>query len=359
MKITRTLAALLATLATFAAMTASHWAAPAAGSRIAHAAQPQANATLGWANEKMPPGMRKGEQSNEYVWEKDGSVMVYVPAGEFSMGRDWAIAHEKPVHTVRLSAFYIDKYEVKRGAFRKFVSGSNYKTTAEQKGTGKIVRPTGVEEAKGKSWRDPGFEQDDSHPAVLVSWDDAKAYAAWAGKSLPTEAQWEKAATWDAAAPPEKRKRLHPWGNNAAAGRDAGTANIVLVGNFADVSFGELVPPGGHRDYLLHPEFGGQYNDDYVYTAPTGRFLRGRSPYGVLDMAGNVMEWCEDGYAADYYSRSPAVDPVNSDGRNGRIIRGSGYDEPSTTPKPSAFRNYLPAHESYTTIGFRCVVRAP
>lgn len=334
-------------------------AAIATSQPITPAIKPQASTTRGWSNEKMPPGMRKREQPNEYVWEKDGSVMVYVPAGEFSMGRDWAIPHEKPVHIVRLSAFYIDKYEVKRGAFKRFVDSGNYKTAAEQKGVGKVIRPTGLEEVKGKSWRDPGFEQDDIHPVVLVSWDDAKAYAAWAGKSLPTEAQWEKAATWDEAAPQERRKRLHPWGNSAAAGRFAGTANIVLVGNFADVSYGELVPPGSLRDYLLHPEFGGQYNDGYVYTAPTGRFPRGKSPYGVLDMAGNVMEWCEDGYAADFYSRSPTVDPVNADGSHGRVIRGSGYEEPSTTPKPSAFRNFLPAHESYTTIGFRCVVRVP
>lgn len=321
----------------------------------------ETNTTLGWSQEKMPTGMRKGAQPNEYIWEKDGSVMIYVAAGEFTMGRDWTFANEMPVHTVRLSAFYIGKYEVSRGAFKRFVEGTSYKTTAENKGIGKVIRPQGIEEAKGKSWRDPGFEQDDSHPVVLVSWDDAKAYAAWAGKRLPTEAQWEKTATWDEAAPVEKRKRLHPWGNNAAAGRDSGLKDPILVGNFADVSFGELVPAGAGtlRDYLLAPHFAGQYNDGYVYTGPVGKFPRGKSPYGALDMEGNVWEWCEDGYAEDFYGRPATVDPINTDGSQGRTFRGSAYDQPATTPKPSTFRAFLPSHESYTTIGFRCVVPAP
>src|SRR4051812_7030650 len=76
----------------------------------------QANTNLGWSGEIMPLGMRRAEQQNEYIWDKDGSVMVYVPAGQFIMGRDWIIPNEKPVHSVRLDAFYIDKYEVTRAA---------------------------------------------------------------------------------------------------------------------------------------------------------------------------------------------------------------------------------------------------
>lgn len=321
--------------------------------------QSQDPSTFGWAGEKMPSGMRRGTNKGEYVWEKDGSIMVYVPAGQSLMGWDWAIPDTKPVHTVRLDAFYIDKYEVRRGAFKRFVDSTAYKTTAERVGTGGVVRPQGTERAAGKSWRDPDFPQDDTHPVVLVSWDDAKAYAAWSGKSLPTEAQWEKAASWDEAALEGKKKRLHPWGDTQAAGRGAGTANLLKRGNFADVNFGNLMPEGAQfKGLLLDPNYGGQYDDGYVYTAPIGQFLDGVSPYGAFDMSGNVWEWCEDGYDKDFYSRPATNNPVNLDGRNGRVIRGSGYDTPSTGPHPSAYRSYLPADGRFTTIGFRCVIRA-
>ncbi|MET0621611.1 MAG: SUMF1/EgtB/PvdO family nonheme iron enzyme [Pyrinomonadaceae bacterium] len=354
----RTLFTLLAASMSFTALAAARFGTPAPRPQTSTAAPARAD-SLGWANEKMPPGMRKGEQPNEYIWEKDGSVMLYVAAGDFSMGRDWTIAHEMPVHTVRLGAYYIDKYEVRRGAFKRFADAAGYKTTAEQKGVGKVVGPQGLGEVKGKSWRDPGFEQDDNHPVVLVSWDDAKAYAAWVGKSLPTEAEWEKAATWDESAPADKKKRLHPWGNNAAAGRDSGLAIPILVGNFADVNYGALMPAGVQKDYIMAPHFAGQYDDGYVYTAPVGKFLRGKSPYGVLDMEGNVWEWCEDGYDPNFYSRPAVPNPVNNDGSKGRVARGCAYDEPATTPWPSTFRVFFPAGESFSSVGFRCVVRAP
>jgi sulfatase modifying factor 1 len=318
---------------------------------------------LGWANEKIPPGLRKSDQANEYVWEKDGSIMVYVRGGEFMMGRDWIIPNEKPVHTVRVDPFYIDKYEVTRSAFKKFVASTAYKTTAEQLGNGGVIRPQGVEQAAaGKSWRDPGFPQDDMHPVVMVSWNDAKAYAAWDGKSLPSEAQWEKAASWDDAAVGAKRKRVYCWGDTDVVGPGAGSATILKRGNFADVTFGEEIPdvnpPIPLKTLLTDDHWGGGYNDGYVYTAPVGKFERGQSPSGAFDMSGNVWEWCEDGYDADFYSRSPKDNPVNGDGKNGRVARGSAYDTPSTSVYPSAFRLFLPADARLSTVGFRLVVPA-
>jgi len=290
--------------------------------------------------------------------------MVYVPAGQFTMGRDWLIGerrNEEPVHTVYVDAFYIDKYETTRGAFRQFVEDMRYKTTAEKQGNGTVIHPNGAKELSGISWRDSGFVQEDSHPVVLVSWYDAKAYANWCGKSLPTEAQWEKAASWDESAPDDKKKRSHPWGNNAAAGPESGHKDLPKLGNFGDVRFGALIPEGTpFRNIFLDPYFGGQYDDGYVYTAPVGQFFPlGGSPYGAFDMNGNVREWCEDGFAEDFYSRSPKTNPVNSDGSKGRVVRGFGYETPCTAPSSSTVRLALPAERCISTIGFRCIVWGP
>jgi formylglycine-generating enzyme required for sulfatase activity len=299
--------------------------------------------------------MRKGAQPNEYVWEKDNSIMVYVPGGVFPMGRDFA-ENEKPVHSVKLRAYYIDKFEVTRGNFKQFVEQTHYITTAEKLGNGFVVLPQAGSQMPGKSWRDPGFPQDDQHPVVLVSWDDAKAFTKWAGKSLPTEAQWEKAASWDEA---NQKKRIHPWGDADPAGRGCGCQTPVKRGNYADVSFAQLLPDGPFKQYLLEPTFGGQYDDNFVYTAPVGRFPLGVSAYGVFDLSGNVAEWCEDVYVANFYAHSPATDPVNEEGKDGRVIRGSGYEYPCTAPRSTTFRAFAPPDGRFSTLGFRTVVLAP
>jgi formylglycine-generating enzyme required for sulfatase activity len=320
-----------------------------------------AQSNLGWANERLPVGLKKSEHQNEYVWEKDGSEMVYVPAGKFSMGRDYIPENEKPVHIVNLDAFYIDKYEVTRGAFGQFVKDKGYKTTAERLGSGVVLRPTGINDTKDVSWRNCGFDQNDNHPVVLVSWDDAKEYENWAGKSLPTEAQWEKAASWDQNAQEGKKKRQHPWGDNDPAGPGVGTADPKNLGNFADVNFALEIPAQGPlkslKDYLLDPHWGGQYDDGFVYTSPVGNYRFGQSPVGALDMAGNVWEWCEDGYDVNYYKHSPADNPVNTDGSNGRVIRGGAYDTPCPAPYPNSFRAFLAHDHRMTTVGFRGVVK--
>ena len=113
------------------------------------------------------------------ITSRDGASMMLIPAGEFRMGSDHGLNDEKPVHMVYLDAFYMDKYEVTNAQYRRF------------------VRETGHREPEGrrgfKPWSDDNFNGDD-HPVVCVKWEDAKAYAEWAGKRLPTEAEWEKAA---------------------------------------------------------------------------------------------------------------------------------------------------------------------
>src|SRR5215470_3195669 len=151
----------------------------------------------------------------------DGAEMVLVPAGEFIMGSDRdeldrlkasraSFGDEIPRHRVYLDAFYIDKYEVTNARFQQFVQ-AGYRTQAEREGWGFADTGEKWEKANGANWRAPqgpgssiaGLEQ---HPVVQVSQEDAKAYCAWAGKRLPTEAEWEKAARG-----PDGR--MYPWGD--------------------------------------------------------------------------------------------------------------------------------------------------
>ena len=131
----------------------------------------------------------------------DGAEMVLVPAGEFIMGSEEAAYYDiaKPRHQVYLDAFYIDKYEVTNARFQQFVQVTGQRTQAEREGSGYVYKGDKFELVNGANWRAPqgpgssiaGLEQ---HPVVQVSQEDAKAYCTWAGKRLPTEAEWEKVA---------------------------------------------------------------------------------------------------------------------------------------------------------------------
>ncbi len=203
------------------------------------------------------------------VSPKDGMVMVYVPAGEFRMGSD-IYDDEKPEHRVYLDGYWIDKTEVTNRMFRKFVKENGY-------------QPEGI------WWRaasDENIEGEDKHPVVNVSWNDAVAYCQWAGRRLPTEAEWEKAARGTDG-------RKYPWGNEAPKW---GLANIWDRGA-----------------------------DGYEYTAPVGSYPEGASPYGVLDMAGNVWEWVADWYDENYYDKSPAKNPAGPTTGELRVVRGGSW----------------------------------
>ena len=194
----------------------------------------------------------------------DGAPMVLVSAGEFTMGSN-EYEEEKPPHRVYLETFYLDTYEVTNARFQQFVQISNYRTRAERDGSGWADTGEKWETVNGASWRAPqgpgssitGLEQ---HPVVQVSQEDAKAYCAWAGKRLPTEAEWEKAARGTDG-------RRYPWGEQFDGARL----------NFCDVHCRR-----SWQDKAV--------NDGYRYTAPVGRYEGGKSPYGAYDMAGNVWE---------------------------------------------------------------------
>ena len=248
-------------------------------------------AATGVAHEEAPPGM------------------VWIPGGEFSMGSTGGEPNETPVHTVRVKGFWMDETEVTNAEFRKFVEATGYVTQGEKGFDPKDypTAPPGKLEAgslvfqktdgavplddhmrwwgfvPGAHWRHPegpGSDIDgkDDHPVVCISWDDASAYAKWAGKRLPTEAEWEFAAR-------------------------GGLKN-------ATYAWGEQFSPGGElRANLWQGDFPHENTaeDGYPSTAPVKSFPP--NGYGLYDVSGNVWEFVRDWYDPDYYIRSPEFSP--------------------------------------------------
>jgi formylglycine-generating enzyme required for sulfatase activity len=235
--------------------------------------------------------------------EKDGMVQVYVPAGAFSMGSDTGGGDEKPVHTVTLNAYWIDKTEVTNAMFTKFVQATGYKTDAEKAGKAYVYTGNGNwQEVNGAQWRNPHGPSSnitglDLHPVAQMSWNDAQAYCSWAGRRLPTEAEWEKAARGD------KDKRLYPWGDDKPNGSLLNFADKNLDASWADKTT----------------------DDGYKFTAPVGSYPKGASPYGVFDMAGNVWEWVNDWYDENYYRNSPSQNPTGPTSGQYRALRGGSW----------------------------------
>ena len=236
---------------------------------------------------------------------------IVVPAGPFTMGIDHPKAtDEKPSHQIYLSAFSVDRYEVTNARFAAFVAATGYQTEAEK---------SGAEKADSISWRQPhgpGSVADPTHPVVYVSWQDAHAYCAWRGGRLPTEAEWEKSARGSDG-------RLWPWGAKFAAGR----ANLWGT------------------------------EDGYEQLAPVGSFPSGASPYGALDMAGNVWEWCADWYDANYYATGPTKDPQGPETGRFKVLRGGSWINPVPVLRSINRFEVLPVERS-PYIGFRCA-RSP
>jgi formylglycine-generating enzyme required for sulfatase activity len=259
-----------------------------------------------------PPGATR-------VREADGMVMVYVPAGEFLMGEtqeqvETALKHCLaiydtdniccpsclrsfcPQHRVYLDAFWIDRTEVTNRQFEKFAQATDYRTKIEQAGAGQVWTGSYLDfrYVKRADWRHP--EGPDSNiagrmdvPVVQVSWNDAQAYCRWAGGQLPTEAQWEKAACGTDG-------RSYPWGNQEPS-----------------------------CQYAVMHDQGGNGCGQGENPMAVGSKPQGASPYGALDMAGNVWEWLADRYAEDYYTRSPASNPQGPDKGDEITSRGGSW----------------------------------
>ncbi len=250
-----------------------------------------------------------GRGYEEYRSPVDGAEMVKIPAGKFMMGSTEE-DREKPVHEVTLSDYCIDKYPVTNGQYRKFCDA-----------TGRDYPPD-----PSFSGMPDYFTKNADYPVVNVSWEDAQAYCEWAGKRLPTEAEWEKAARG-------QDGRKYPWGN---AGPDGSQCN------YADKRSG--------FDWANQ-----SVDDGYAQTSPVKQYPAGASPYGVMDMAGNVWEWCNDWYSADYYKRSPAEGLRGPDFGSCRVLRGGSWSDLPVVMR-CAYRYWDVPSYRYGSIGFRCAV---
>jgi len=237
---------------------------------------------------------------------RDGAEMVYVPAGEFIMGSE-DYSDEKPQRKVHLDGYWMHRYPVTVAQYRRFCS-----------------------ETRRKMPNPPHWGWKDDHPIVSVSWHDANAYAEWAGVALPTEAQWEKAARGTDG-------RQYVWGNQWPP--------PPMVGNFADETAGPM--------YALRLIIAG-YEDGYAETSPVGAFHAGASPYGCLDMAGNVWEWCADWYDSGYYAKAPNRNPAGPASGTTRVLRGGSWRSYDPFGLRASYRGHrTPGCRSNYT-GFRC-----
>jgi formylglycine-generating enzyme required for sulfatase activity len=215
--------------------------------------------------------------------------MVRVPAGEFRMGSDTQNPDERPLRTVRLDAFWVDRYEVTNSQYRDFVTRSGHRAPY--------------------TWED-GRLNGSLQPVVGVDWYDAQVYCAWAGKRLCTEAEWEKAARGTDG-------RSYPWGDEEPG---TGRANYDMrIGRPVDV----------------------------------GSYPEGASPYGPLDMAGNVWEWVADWYGRDYYRDAPARNPKGPESGTIRVYRGGSWANGAVSIVTTK-RGRLDPTARGDQIGFRC-----
>jgi formylglycine-generating enzyme required for sulfatase activity len=269
---------------------------------------------------------------SKQISPKDGMWMVFVPHGNFRMGSDNDTDYEKPMHTVWLDSFWIDRTEVTNVQFEKFVDESNYQTDAEQAGWSYVYDMASTRWVKesGVNWRHPrgpasNLDGLENHPVTYMSWNDALAYCSWAGRRLPSEAEWEKTARGTDG-------RIYPWGNQAPGGNLLNFADKSITVSWADKNI----------------------DDGYSFTSPVGNYPQGASPYGALDMAGNVWEWVNDWYDPNYYQQQVAwSNPAGPSARSGRVLRGGSWDDSAIVVRSSHRLGYYPM-DWYAFYGFRC-----
>lgn len=250
------------------------------------------------ASGSSDPAEAEADNASDNVMKEEPTQeeMVAIPAGPFVRGTETGGFDERPQRTIQLDAFAIDRHEVTNYYYQQFVVATGH-------------RKPGMPARYAKS---SGRMRGVNQPVVYVSWDDAEAYCRWKGKRLPTEAEWEKAMRGSDG-------RLWPWGNDE---RTNGA-------NWARV------------------------NDGYDVSATVGSFQSDKSPYGVMDGAGNVMEWVGDWYQETYYQESSEQNPVSPEFGTYRVLRGGGYTTTGGDIRITSRSKMMPDFRD-ETIGFRC-----
>ncbi len=226
----------------------------------------------------------------------DGMVMMYVPSGTFQMGSMSGHGNEQPVHSVTLSAYWIDRTEVTNAQY------------AQCTAAGKCSAPD--ETSSFTRSRYYGNTIYGNYPVIYVNWDDARDYCAWAGRRLPTEAEWEYAARGSDG-------RTYPWGNSNP------TCDLT--------------------------NYGGCVGD----TSEVGSYPSGASPFGALDMAGNVFEWVNDWYKAIYPS-APQTNPQGGSSPSYHLRRGGSWVNPEDTIRSTYRAPHNTTYFHFYLVGFRC-----
>lgn len=314
----------------------------------------------------VPQAKPQIRQSHEIVHEQDGATMVVIPKSEFIMGTeeshsdmpkeppgaeplkpddvllaraypDWLHADERPRRKVKIQAFAIDKHEVTNAQYREFLEAI---ADSDDEAYRHPDQPAGKNHTP-RYWRrynpllasadyrrivpfDEGTFTADDKPVVGIDWFDAYAYAKWAGKRLPTEAEWELAARGT-------EGRRWPWGTEWHWGR------CNTGGEKKGVDIGSQ----------------GRDKDGYIYAAPVGTYPEGNSPFGCCDMAGNVAEWCADWYQADYYKDAPSDNPRGPAKGEHRVVRGGSSQRGPNSVRCAKRASYEPEFRNFT-LGFRC-----
>lgn len=232
--------------------------------------------------------------------EKDWMTLLYVPGGPFQMGSDRSSKNSYPLHTIYLESFWIDQTEVTNAMYTKCVTDGACQAPQDVNSHNRLNYFTDERYA--------------DYPVLFVPWNEASAYCRWAGRELPTEAQWEKAARGT-------DSRLYPWGDQAPS-------KELL--NF-DTPLGD--------------------------TKKVGVYPAGASPYGALDMAGNAWEWVADWYEERYYQTSPEENPTGPQYGYERVERGGSWGDDMSQIRTFVRRGRSPIEVS-NALSFRCALGA-
>lgn len=268
----------------------------------------------------VPASPPEGASSGD-AWASpvDGMVLRFVPAGSFRMGATeqdvFASPDERPEHIVELDAFWIDSTEVTNAMYGMCVEDGACTPVAEDRSF-----------SRSRYHSDPSCG---GYPVIEVSWYQADAYCRWAGRRLPTEAEWEKAARGTDG-------RIYPWGNSPPTGS---------VANLCGTDCPNELRAAG-------------IEDGFYDTSPVGAYPQGASPYGALDMAGNVWEWVADWGRADYYSVSPSVNPSGPETGDVRVARGGSFMSPPDGLRVTTRAFLSPESSTGAFGGFRCALSA-